>query len=46
MRLSIRLNSINVLKERFFSICGKIETQRNQNSNEDLFYGRAKMCAY
>jgi hypothetical protein len=30
---------------RFFSICGIITTQRNQNSNEDLFIDRAMLCA-
>jgi hypothetical protein len=46
--LFIILNSINASSafiERFFSICGIIATQRNQNSNEDLFYDRAMLCA-
>jgi hypothetical protein len=29
----------------FFSICGIIATQRNQNSKEDLFDDRAMLCA-
>jgi hypothetical protein len=42
--LFIILNSFNASSafiERFFSICGIIATQRNQNSNKDLFYDRA-----
>ena len=42
------LNSINASSayiERFFSLCGIITTQRNQNSREDLFVSRAMLCA-
>jgi hypothetical protein len=31
--------------ERFFSICGIICTQRNQNSKEDLFLARAMLSS-
>ena len=42
--LFIMFNAISASSayiERFFSICGIISTQRNQNSNEDLFNARA-----
>ena len=48
LTLLIMLNSINASSafiERFFSICGIIATQRNQNSNEDLLFDRAMLSA-
>jgi len=46
--LFLIFNSINASSafiERFFSICGIISTQRNQNSHEDLFIARVMLCS-
>ena len=46
--LFLILNSISASSayiERFFSICGIICTQRNQNSKEDLFLARAMLSS-
>ena len=46
--LFLILNSIGASSayiERFFSICGIICTQRNQNSKEDLFQARAMLSS-